>query len=308
MSPFASIDVLLCIIDYLEVLSVVRLAMLRRDIRSNRGVWLRIIRNMMEAECIMPHTFPLGTMSLEDLEACAMRPLRARGAFMQDRIADPSQQRFRLILPSKPHSAPWMRGQNIYLIPGGRWLISTASDGNHVHLFCWDLSTLPAAGDHDISHLSPVAKIIFEGTRTGLDVLRGEAWCELSAQSDSIRSRVIILVSYSTNAEVRTTTHVISHLNWNHEDDSQPSFSEVTSIDVSHHDRDHFKLDGGTVIFVNKYRMIIWDWSTGTWGQADISEGDWKSCSIVWFSLRAQEIHYRLSYKVILTFKVMLSC
>ena len=102
---------------------------------------------MMQEEHIPYHTFPLTTMSIDELESCATRPFRIHAGLLQDRLAQLSPCVFRLDYSSF-EAGGWKHANcPPYLVPGGRWLLSLAhcvrdETPPRVALFCWDLTSV----------------------------------------------------------------------------------------------------------------------------------------------------------------------
>ena len=105
-----------------------------RDIGDYRFVWLRTLQDMIERERLLPNSLPLETMTTQDIRLCVTRPLRMRSAVFKDQHPLLSSQSFTL-----NHGHDMTGNGCVRLLPGGRWIITSAFDGNFSYVSCWDL-------------------------------------------------------------------------------------------------------------------------------------------------------------------------
>lgn len=106
----------------------------KQDVGGYRFVWLRILQDMTERGCLLPNSFPLETMTTQDIRSCVTRPLRMRSAIFSDQNFLLLSQHFRF-----NHGHVSVVNENPRLLPGGRWIITTSFDGIFSYVSCWDI-------------------------------------------------------------------------------------------------------------------------------------------------------------------------
>ena len=134
----------------------------------------------------MPWTFLTDTMSLPELRKCATRSYRFRHALFSPRKLELSSRTVTL-----HYSGKWHEGvehdprAELYLVPGGRWLLSIARTSEASFVVCWDL----ALGD---TRISPVA--VYQLSE------RNHNAPQIFVQSDAVSDRLVVLVRDSSDA------------------------------------------------------------------------------------------------------------
>ena len=121
---------------------------------------------MMKEECVIPGTFPLFTMSIEELVSCATRPFRIHAALIQQKTASLSAVNFSLAHQPVDSNDPWLEygADSAVLLPGGRWFITAAANRFGMSLFCWDLMLVTTSGG--VQMLTPVASCALKDSPT----------------------------------------------------------------------------------------------------------------------------------------------
>lgn len=169
------------------------------NLANSRIVWIHILQRTIHDQCLMPHTFPIATMTARELERCATRPLRLHHEVKTSQLSSPTSRtlRFDFGSVSTPED-PWSEAadQDPYLLPGGRWLLNFAISKTDIHICCWDLQLKAGAEHkgHDI--LRPVATI-----RLSKPYGKGTSVApRFAVQSDFANHRAAILASYEGKA------------------------------------------------------------------------------------------------------------
>ena len=115
---------------------------LRSDLDRNQFVWVRALRHFISDENIAKFSYVPENMSVDELKHVLSRPWRLRLSVLENKPFKLSRRIFGLDYgPSLGPKLQW--GQDFhrtsFLLPGGRWLLTTACDDRTLHVFCWDL-------------------------------------------------------------------------------------------------------------------------------------------------------------------------
>ena len=233
-------------------------------------MWRRACRFLAEEEFLAPHSLLLDSMTTEDLYRCATRPSRLRNAILTDTL--PPLNAHRLVL-QYPREFGWRwHNRPSHLLPGGRWLLDSASDYECVHIFCWDLSL----GSPEAPR-RPVATI-----KAGVP---GDENDQFQAQYSPIHQRVTVLISVNDHDDdtllvkylvlccltltgpPSTRRHrEVFHLVWN-TGNRPPQFTAIAQITCDDMDGDEIELCDDIVSWYNNTCVTLWNWQSDTWAK-----------------------------------------
>ncbi|KAF8305485.1 hypothetical protein DL93DRAFT_352987 [Clavulina sp. PMI_390] len=150
------VELLLKIVEYLDVFSIIRLSWVSRGHHSALGVsrafWSRYCRLLLQDERLPSSCFNLDTLNVSELIQLATRSERIARALDTQSPQNPCRARraqFQLGHDPSFH----IKHLDIYQAPGGRWVLSLASNSqdNSIHIMCWDTSE----ADSDVAPLIP---------------------------------------------------------------------------------------------------------------------------------------------------------
>ena len=196
-----TLDVLDCLLDFLDIGSIVKLGMvsfhmtptlsvakcltflsqlrtqtckaLQENASGSKLLWLRIVRGLTRRHNLAPNSIPMTDESLSELKRVATRLERFRYSIASSDSDLCFQNTTLTRLAFTPYIDQQALGLPPVLLPGGRWLISfvitmEVSDPR-THLLCWDLSQAISNGqtwssyDDVVDSLEPVAQTSFLG-------------------------------------------------------------------------------------------------------------------------------------------------
>lgn len=165
-------------------------------VNTSRGLWTRLLYQIMNEACIAPGSLSLVSMQVADIKRYATRPSRLEHILTRREINNHNEPLLRL-RKFRKLSLSFGAGDRgawrpiLRLLPGGRWVVGLSSVETDLILCCWDLhSPVDTWGV-----LYPVASI--NGTEN-VDLIPDVL---LDLQYDPTEDCVTLLITYSPLAD-----------------------------------------------------------------------------------------------------------
>ncbi|KAF8323164.1 hypothetical protein DL93DRAFT_2162354 [Clavulina sp. PMI_390] len=290
-------DVVEHTLSYLEPWSILQFVSscqaFRKHFYDDKTLWIRVLRRIELEQCIAPYSFPPSSVSsLGNLRRIVTRPYRVLRAVSEENVAISAHIE---VLPLDYDSITTSSAEGSFqhlgsvLLPGGRWLLTTALRHNlprcDTHILCWD--TLAAQPGDDSSGVKwpwlPQSELVIE------DAQLLAAMTEFSNEylkvqlSDDNKSVIIAGRFERDNASLGITEihyHVMT-LTWDR--DCRPQLSKTASLNVSEIRHIHpdfvfvsnITLAGDFILIEDVRNVAVWNWRIDTIGFIDSQNHNW---------------------------------
>ncbi|KAJ3538911.1 hypothetical protein NMY22_g4970 [Coprinellus aureogranulatus] len=212
---------------------------------SQRSLWLRLLNSVCNQYGIFKPTFPMDNMDLGQLMKAALRPGRWR-------------KRIPYKFSTWPHAvSPWsasetpprirMRAED-YLVPGGRFFVTSSSGMNNPEIRLWDLG-LPGIGDIR----TPTTIATYSAKQDGRCII-----CHVCSTLNN-RLTVLICVLGRTNEYTATVLRISP-------DDPHPRFTRLSTLNIEKVDFvvGRPSLRGVYAFFPCAQCLLLWDYEKNT--------------------------------------------
>lgn len=102
---------------------------------------MRAAMSLCIKECLLPLTFPLSAMTMEQLRQLVTRRDRLDHALHGEEPTLSPSRKFAVDHGPAPRPERGWDVSSGYLLPGGRWRIDFPYDGTNSWLFCWEMTS-----------------------------------------------------------------------------------------------------------------------------------------------------------------------